>query len=154
MLPLAAPAYVVAYVYTDLLEFAGPVQTALRDAGWPVPLPRIRSLGGAAVVLGLVLYPYVYLLARTAFASQAAAPRRGGARARRNALAGVHAHRLAGGAAGIAGGMALAMMEAVADYGVVEYFGVATFTTGIFRTWFALGDRGAALQLPLGCSWW
>ena len=147
VLPLAAPAYVVAYVYTDLLEFAGPVQTALRDAGWQAPLPRIRSLGGAAVVLGLVLYPYVYLLARTAFASQAAALVEaarvlGATPSRAFTRIALPAARPA-----IAGGMALAMMEAVADYGVVEYFGVATFTTGIFRTWFALGDRGAALQL-------
>ena len=146
VLPLAAPAYVVAYVYTDLLEFAGPVQTALRAAGLPA-LPPIRSLGGAAIVLGLVLYPYVYLLARTAFAAQAAplfeAARVLGARPRR-AFAAI---ALPAARPAIAGGTALAMMEAVADYGVVEYFGVATFTTGIFRTWFALGDRGAALQL-------
>ena len=147
VLPLAAPAYVVAYVYADLLEFAGPVQTTLRKAGLLAALPPIRSLGGAAAVLGLALYPYVYLLARTAFASQAAslfeAARVLGARPRRAfATIALPAARPA-----IAGGMALAMMEAVADYGVVEHFGVATFTTGIFRTWFALGDRGAALQL-------
>ena len=147
VLPLAAPAYVVAYVYTDLLEYAGPVQSALRAARLPVALPPVRSLGGAALVLGMVLYPYVYLLARTAFASQASAlfeaARVQGASPRRAFVAiALPAARPA-----IAGGMALAMMEAVADYGVVEYFGVATFTTGIFRTWFALGDRGAALQL-------
>ena len=151
VLPLAAPAYVVAYVYTDLLEFAGPVQTALRTAtGWQAgdyAFPAIRSLPGAALVLSVVLYPYVYVLARMAFATQAASlfeaarvlgapPRRAFARVALPAARPV-----------IAGGVALAMMEAVADYGVVEYFGVATFTTGIFRTWFALGDRAAALQL-------
>ena len=147
VLPLAAPAYVVAYVYTDLLEFAGPVQTALREMGVSAPLPPVRSLGGAAIVLGLVLYPYVYLLARTAFASQAAplfeAARVLGTRP----WHAFSAIALPAARPAIAGGMALAMMEAVADFGVVEYFGVATFTTGIFRTWFALGDRAAALQL-------
>ena len=149
VLPLAAPAYVVAYVYTDLLEYAGPVQTALRDlGGWQGSvLPPIRSLGGAALVLGLVLYPYVYLLARTAFASQAAslfdAARVLGA-SPRAAFFGV---ALPAARPLIAGGVALAMMETAADFGVVEYFGVATFTTGIFRAWFALGERGAALQL-------
>ena len=147
VLPLAAPGYVTAYVYTDLLEFAGPLQTALRNAGWQGALPPIRSLGGAALVLGCVLYPYVYLLARAAFATQAgslfeAARTLGAGPMRAFAAIALPAARPA-----IVGGVALAMMEAVADYGVVEYFGVATFTTGIFRTWFALGDRGAALQL-------
>lgn len=149
LLPLATPAYVVAYVYTDLLEFSGPVQTALRTVtGWQgALLPPIRSLGGAALMLALVLYPYVYLLARTAFASQAAslfeAARVLGA-GRSRAFFGI---ALPVARPIIAGGVALAMMETVADYGVVEYFGVATFATGIVRTWYALGDRPAALQL-------
>ena len=151
VLPLAAPAYVVAYVYADLLEFAGPVQRTLRTVtGWGVGdygFPAIRSLPGAAIVLGLVLYPYVYVLARTAFVAQAAslfeAARVLGASPRR-AFAGV---ALPAARPVVAGGVALTMMEAVADYGVVDYFGVSTFTTGIFRTWFALGDRVAALQL-------
>ena len=151
VLPLAAPAYVVAYVYTDLLEHSGPVQTLLRDAmGWRVGdyvFPSIRSLGGAALMLALVLYPYVYLLARTAFAAQAASLAEaarvlGAGPARAFWRVALPAARPA-----IAGGVALAGMEAVADFGVVEYFGVATFTTGIFRTWFALGDRAAAAQL-------
>ena len=151
VLPLAAPAYVVAYVYTDLLEFAGPVQGVLRAAtGWAAGdywFPPIRSLPGAALVLSLVLYPYVYLLARTAFETQAAslleAARVLGAPPRRafGTVALPAARPI------IAGGVALAMMETVADYGVVDYFGVSTFTTGIFRTWFALGDRAAALEL-------
>ena len=149
VLPLAAPAYVVAYVYADLLEYAGPVQTMLRTlGGWGGSvLPPIRSLGGAALVLGLVLYPYVYLLARTAFESQAAAlvdaARVLGAGPRR-AFFGI---ALPAARPLVAGGVALAMMETAADFGVVEYFGVATFTTGIFRAWFALGERPAALQL-------
>ena len=151
VLPLATPAYVVAYVYTDLLDFAGPVQAGLRTVtGWQTGdywFPSIRSLPGAALVLGLVLYPYVYLLARTAFAAQAAslfeAARVLGASPRRAFFAvAMPAARPV-----IAGGIALAMMETVADYGVVDYFGVSTFTTGIFRTWFAMGDRETALEL-------
>ncbi len=151
VLPLAAPAYVVAYVYTDLLEFAGPVQTALRAVtgleGGDYRFPPIRSLGGAALMLSLVLYPYVYLLARTNFETQAAslvdaARVLGAGSTRAFFTVALPASRPV-----IAGGVALAMMETVADYGVVEYFGVSTFTTGIFRTWFALGDRAAALQL-------
>ena len=151
VLPLATPAYVVAYVYTDLLDFAGPVQTALRAAtGWQAgdyTPPPIRSLPGAVLMLALVLYPYVFVLARVAFASQGAALAEAahtlGAGPRRAFF------RIALPAArpAIAGGTALVMMEAVADYGVVDYFGVPTFTTGIFRTWFALGDRLAATQL-------
>ena len=151
VLPLAAPAYVVAYVYTDLLEFAGPVQSGLRAVtGWQAGdywFPPIRSRVGAALVLSFVLYPYVYLLARASFAAQAAslldAARVLGVK-RRQAFFRV---ALPAARPAIAGGVALAMMETVADYGVVDYFGVSTFTTGIFRTWFALGDRAAALDL-------
>lgn len=149
VLPLAVPAYVIAYVYTDLLEFAGPVQSMLRAllGREGEVLPPIRSLGGAALMLGLVLYPYVYLLARTAFSHQAkalfeAARMLGAGRQRAFWRVALPAARPV-----LAGGVALAMMETVADYGVVEYFGVATFTTGIFRTWFSLGDREAALLL-------
>lgn len=149
MLPLAVPAYVIAYVYTDLLDFSGPVQAMLRQllGREGTVLPPIRSLGGAALMLGLVLYPYVYLLARGAFSRQAkalfeAARALGASRRRAFWRVSLPAARPF-----IAGGVALAMMETVADYGVVEYFGVPTFTTGIFRTWFALGDRSAALLL-------
>jgi iron(III) transport system permease protein len=151
VLPLAAPAYVVAYAYADLLEFAGPVQSALRElTGWSAreyTFPAIRSLPGAAMVLGFVLYPYVYLLSYTAFAQQSAvlneAARSLGASSRRAFF------RIALPVArpAIAGGLALALMETAADYGVVDFFGVPTFTSGIFRTWFALGEHAAAVQL-------
>ena len=151
VLPLAAPAYVIAYVYTDLLDYAGPVQTALRAVmNWGAQdyaPPAIRSLPGAVLMLSLVLYPYVYVLARVAFVNQAAAlaeaARTLGAGPRR-AFFGV---ALPAARPAVAGGAAIVMMETVADYGVVDYFGVATFTTGIFRTWFGLGDRVAATQL-------
>jgi iron(III) transport system permease protein len=150
VLPLAMPAYVMAYTYTDLLQFVGPVQTALRDTfGWTPAdywFPDVRSLGGAVVMFALVLYPYVYMLARTAFSSGLAACSKSGVRwvwGRGAVSCGVAAV----GASGIAAGVALALMETLADYGTVSYFGVQTFTTGIYRAWFSLGDRVAAAQL-------
>lgn len=151
VLPLAIPAYIVAYVYTDLLSFAGPVQSALRGiTGWEggeYHFPPVRSLPGAALMLSLVLYPYVYLLARTAFERQSAAlfdaARMLGARPWRAFL------RVALPCArpAIAGGLALALMETISDFGVVDYFAVPTLTTGIFRTWFNLGDVLSAAQI-------
>lgn len=151
VLPLAAPAYVVAYVYTDLLETSGPLQSWLRSsfdlqqgAYW---FPSVRTLTGAAVLLALVLYPYVYLLARAGFASRMgstfeAARMLGASPARafwRVALPGIRP--------AIAGGLALVLMETLADFGVVAYFSVPTFSTGIFRTWIGMGDKAAALKL-------
>jgi iron(III) transport system permease protein len=158
VLPLAMPAYVSAYAYTYLLQHPGPVQTALRAAtGWGPRdywFPEIRSLPGAAFILAMVLYPYVYLLARTAFLQQSAtafeASRTLG-RSPWRAFAGV-AVPLARPA--IVAGLALAVMETLADYGTVYHFGVDTFTTAIYRTWFSMGDRVAAVQLSLvlvGC---
>lgn len=151
VLPLAVPAYIAAYIYADLLDFAGPVQSALRSAtGWgpdDYAFPDIRSLGGGALVLGLVLYPYVYLLARTAFATQShtqfRAARSLGA-SPRNAFWRV---ALPAARPAIAGGLALVLMEVLADFGVAEYFAIPTFSTGIFRSWLAAGDKPAALKL-------
>jgi iron(III) transport system permease protein len=151
LLPLAMPAYIIAYTYTGMLDFAGPLQTQLRSwFGWSYGdywFPEIRSLGGAILMLALVLYPYVYMLARNAFAEQSAslleASRTLGMTPRR------HFWKVALPLArpAILTGMALAMMEAFADYGTVQYFGVPTFTTGIFRTWFGMGSAQAAAQL-------
>lgn len=151
LLPLAMPAYIIAYCYTGLLDFAGPLQTALREAFhlknggyW---FPDIRSLWGAIAMLSLVLYPYVYILARTAFSEQSPslleASRSLGCSPTR------HFFKIAIPFArpAILTGVALAMMEAFADYGTVQYFGVSTFTTGIFRTWFGMGNSIAAAQL-------
>ena len=144
ILPLAAPAYVVAYAYGDLFSGLGSV-----DSWFPVVsnLPSIRSLPGAGLVLGFTLYPYVYLLAYNAFAEQAA-PMTEVARtlgvSRRHTffkIALPHARPA------IAGGLALALMETAADFGVVEFFGVPTLTNGIFRTWYAMGEHQAAMQL-------
>jgi iron(III) transport system permease protein len=151
LLPLAMPAYVMAYAYTDWLDYAGPVQSALRRAfGWSKDdywFPDVRTLGGAAAMFVAVLYPYVYLLARTAFlerpASLIEAARTMGLDARR-AFWRVD---LPLARPAVAGGIALALMETLADYGTVAYFAVDTFTTGIYRAWFSLGDRVAAAQL-------
>jgi iron(III) transport system permease protein len=151
MLPLAMPAYVMAYAYTDWLQFTGPVQTGLRElTGWGARdywFPEIRSLPGAAAMLSFALYPYVYLIARTAFHEM---PR-----------SAIEAARLAGhGAWGaffrvavplarpaIAAGASLALMETLADFGTVSYFAVEVFTLGIFKAWFSMGDVVAAAQL-------
>jgi len=151
LLPLAMPAYVMAYAYTDWLDYAGPVQTALRQAfGWAKGdywFPDVRSLPGAAAMFIAVLFPYVYVLARTAFlerpVSLIEAARTMGLDARR-AFWRVD---LPLARPAVAGGIALALMETLADYGTVAYFAVDTFTTGIYRAWFSLGDRVAAAQL-------
>ena len=152
VLPLAMPAYVMAYAYTDLLQYAGPVQTVLRETfGWQAKTDYwffdIRSLGGAAAMLTLALYPYVYLLARVAFLAQPASLDDAGRTfgySRRYLFWRVS---LPLARPAIAAGAALAMMETLADYGTVSYFGINTFTTGIFAAWFAQGDRVAAAKL-------
>jgi iron(III) transport system permease protein len=154
VLPLAAPAYVIAYVYTDLLEFAGPVQGWLRSVtGWQAgdyQFPPIRSLPGAAVMLSLVLYPYVYLLCRATFVTQSASLFEAARVLGAGPTSAFFRIALPSARPALAGGLALALMETVADFGVVEYFGVPTFTTGIFRAWYSMGDQGAALQLAAG----
>jgi iron(III) transport system permease protein len=154
LLPLAMPTYVIAYVYTDLLQYAGPVQTTLRDVfGWQRGdywFPEVRSLGGAIVVFSLVFYPYVYVLARAAFLDRSGnlmeAARSLGL-TQRQAFYRV-ALPLARPA--VAGGVALVIMESLAEFGAVSYFGVPTFTTGIYRAWYAFGDPVAASQLSAG----
>jgi iron(III) transport system permease protein len=151
LLPLAMPSYVMAYAYTDFLQYAGPAQTALRDFfGWSRQdywFPDVRTLPGAAAMFVFALYPYVFLLARTAFAERPPAL--------------IEAARTLGLDRGqafwrvelplarpaIAAGVALALMETLADYGTVAYFAVDTFTTAVYRAWFSLGDRTAAAQL-------
>lgn len=154
LLPMAMPAYIIAYTYTGMLDFSGPVQTTLRQwTGWGFGdywFPQIRSLKGAILMLTLVLYPYVYLLCRAAFLNQS--------------LCVLDVSRTLGNGPwktfwrvalplarpAIIAGLSLALMETLADYGTVQYFGVSTFTTGIFRTWFGLGSAAAAAQLAAG----
>jgi iron(III) transport system permease protein len=149
LLPLAMPAYVLAYAWTDALQFSGPLQTLLR--GWlgvqGALWPDVRSLWGAVLLFILCLYPYVYLLARAALGERAVqmmeAARLLGANQRRRVLA--VALPLARPA--IAAGVALALMETLADYGVGAYFGLTTFSTGIYKAWLVMNDRVAAAQL-------
>lgn len=152
LLPMAAPAYVLAYTYTEFLEFYGPVQTTLRQwFGWTSLqdywFPNIRSLGGAIVMLTLVLYPYVYLLARSAFLSQSASTLEACASLRCGPWRSFWTVALPLARPAIVAGMTLALMETLNDYGTVQHFSVDTFTTGIYRTWFGMGERTAAEQL-------
>ena len=149
LLPLAMPAYVVAYAYTDFLQFSGPFQAMVRElTGWQGRVfPEVRNLGGAAWVFIFSLYPYVYLLARTALSERAAqlmeAARLLGAPMRRRMFE--IALPLARPA--VAAGTALALMETLADFGVSSYFGIQTFTAGIYKAWLSMDNRLAAAQL-------
>jgi len=151
LLPMAMPAYIIAYTYTGLLDYAGPLQTLLRDwTGWGYGdywFPDIRSLPGAAVMLSLVLYPYVYLLTRAAFLSQSLCVLDVSRTLGNGPWRTFYSVALPLARPAIVAGLSLALMETLADYGTVQYFGVSTFTTGIFRTWFGLGNPAAAAQL-------
>jgi iron(III) transport system permease protein len=151
LLPMAMPAYIIAYTYTGMLDFAGPVQTALRDwTGWGYGdywFPEIRSLEGAAVMLSLVLYPYVYLLTRAAFLSQSICVLDVSRTLGNGPWRTFYTVALPLARPAIVAGLSLALMETLADYGTVQYFGVNTFTTGIFRTWFGMDSAAAAAQL-------
>ncbi|MDB9526853.1 iron ABC transporter permease [Oscillatoria sp. CS-180] len=152
LLPLASPAYLLAYTYTDFLEYYGPVQTFLRTTfDWQSAtdywFPNIRSLGGAIVLFSLVLYPYVYMLARVAFQEQSLCALEASRSLGCNPWRSFATVALPLARPAIAAGTALALMETLNDFGTVEYFSVRTFTTGIYRTWFGMGDRLAATQL-------
>ncbi|MBI3129438.1 MAG: iron ABC transporter permease [Candidatus Tectomicrobia bacterium] len=154
LLPMAMPAYIIAYVYTDLLEYAGPAQVFLRTLfGWTSGrdywFPEIRSLGGAIAMMTLVLYPYVYLLARAAFAEQSLslleASRTLGCGPWRSFLT----VALPMARPAIVVGVSLALMETLNDYGTVDFFAVQTFTLGIFDVWLNMNSVSGAAQLAL-----
>ncbi|TVS13627.1 MAG: iron ABC transporter permease [Wenzhouxiangella sp.] len=151
LLPLAVPTYVIAYAYTDFLQFAGPVQSWLREVfEWgrgDYWFPNIRSLGGAIVLMSLVLYPYVYLLTRAAFMEQSVCALEVGRTLGRGPWRLFSSVAVPLARPAIVGGLALALMEALNDFGAVQFFGVDTFTTGIYRTWFGMGEGAAAAQL-------
>ncbi len=153
VLPLAFPAYVLAYAYTSVLDHPGIVQTLLRDVtGWGPRdywFPDIRSLGGAALMLTLVLYPYVYLLARAAFLQQSGTTFLAARALGKSAWVAFFRVSLPLARPAIAGGVLLAVMETIADFGTVAYFGVQTFATGIYTAWFSMFDRVGAAQLAL-----
>jgi iron(III) transport system permease protein len=152
-LPLALPAYVLAYAYTGFLDHPGPVQTLLREVtGWGPRdywFPEIRSLPGAAAMLILVLYPYVYLLARAAFLQQSATAFLAARALGQGPWAAFFRVSLPIARPAIAAGVLLSVMETIADFGTVAHFGVETFATAIYRSWFSMGDRAAAAQLSL-----
>ncbi len=149
LLPIAMPAYVVAYAYTDFLQFSGPAQSWIRGAFGLQGrvLPEIRSVWGAAWVFTFCLYPYVYLLARTALADRAThlmdAARLLGAPLRRR----IKEVALPLARPAVAAGIALALMETLADFGVSSYFGIQTFTAGVYKSWLVMDNRIAAAQL-------
>ncbi|MFG0315785.1 MAG: ABC transporter permease [Planctomycetota bacterium JB042] len=151
LLPLAMPTYLMAYTYTDLLQFSGAVQSALRDGfGWgrgDYWFPEIRSVGGAIVTFSLVLYPYVYLLARAAFLEQSLCVLEVGRTLGRGPWRSFLSIALPLARPAVAAGVALAMMETLGDYGAVDHFAVNTFTTGIYRSWTALASPEAAAKL-------
>jgi len=151
VLPLAVPAYVLAYVYTDFLQFVGPLQSGLRETfGWSRAdywFPDVRSLGGAIIMFVFVFYPYVYLLARTAFIERASGMLEAARTLGLGPWRSFFRVSLPLARPAVVAGATLALMETLADYGTVSYFGVQTFTTGIYRAWFSLGDRIAAAQL-------
>ena len=149
LLPLAMPAYVVAYAYTDYLQFSGPLQTGIREIfGLEGRVfPEVRNVWGAACVFTLALYPYVYLLARTALSDRAnhlmeAARLLGAPLSRRILHVALPLARPA-----IAAGTTLALMETLADYGVSSYFGIQTFTAGIYKAWLVMDNQVAAAHL-------
>ncbi len=152
MLPFAVPAYVIAYVYTDLLEYAGPVQSAIRhvfgfSAAKEYWFPEIRSLGGAIAMMTLVLYPYTYLLSRASFLEQSATSLQAARSLGRTPLQSFLGVSLPIARPAIAAGTALALMETLNDYGTVDYFAVHTLTTGIYDTWLGMGNLGGGAQI-------
>ncbi|AHC73934.1 iron (III) transport system, permease protein putative [Candidatus Endolissoclinum faulkneri L5] len=154
VLPLAAPTYVLAYAYANFLEHAGPVQELLRQMFYLKPrdywFPEIRSLGGVIVMLTITLFPYVYLLARAAFLEQSVCVIEVSRTLGKTPVQTFMRIALPLARPAIAAGIALAVMETLADYGTVSYFGVQTFTTGVYLAIFSFGDRVAAAQLASG----
>ncbi len=152
LLPLAVPSYVLAFVVTDQLEYAGNVQTALRSVfGWTRPqdywFPEIRSMGGAITVMTLVLYPYVYLLARSAFLEQSVCVLEVSRTLGKTAWGSFTRVAIPLARPSIVVGVTLVLMEVINDFGTVDYFAVRTFTAGIFDVWLNMNSVGGAAQL-------
>ncbi|MGD1866490.1 MAG: ABC transporter permease [Phormidesmis sp.] len=152
LLPLAAPAYLLAYTYTDWLEYYGPIQTGLRTLfGWESAtdywFPNVRSLWGAVAMFTLTLYPYVYMLARVAFLEQSVCTLEASRSLGCGPWRSFTNVALPLARPALMAGLSLALMETLNDFGTVQYFSVVTFTTGIYRTWFGMGERVAAAQL-------
>ena len=148
MLPFAIPAYVLAFVFVGLLDFAGPVQSLLREwFGSGLRLPRVRSTGGVIIVLVLVFYPYVYLLARTAFLAQGKGLMEAARMLGQSPWQAFWRIALPVARPAIGAGVALALMETLADFGAVAVFNFDTFTTAIYKTWYGFFSLSSAAQL-------
>ena len=154
LLPMAMPTYVVAYVYTDVFEFAGPVQTLLRNIfGWESSrdywFPEIRSLRGAIFVMTLTLYPYVYLLARVAFVQQSVCILEVSRTLGKTAWQSFISIALPSARPSLVIGVSLVLMEALNDFGTVDFFAVETLTAGIFDVWLNMNNLSGAAQLAV-----
>jgi iron(III) transport system permease protein len=154
LVPLATPTYIIAYTYVDFFAYPGPFQTMIRDLmGWKTPrdywFPDIRSLGGAILVLSLVLYPYVYLTARTSFMRQSTAQLEVARTLGRSAWGAFFSVALPLARPAIAVGVSLAMMECLNDIGAAGFFGVQTLSLGIYTTWLGQGNLGGAAQIAV-----
>ena len=154
VLPLAMPTYIVAYCYADLLDYSGPVQSALRDTfGWQGPanywFPEIRSLGGAGLIIASVLYPYVYLAARSSFVQQSVCALEVARTLGRTPMGAFWAVALPLARPALAAGVALVLMEVLNEFGAVRHLGVLTLSASIYDTWLQRSDLGGATQLAL-----
>jgi len=154
LLPFAMPAYVIAYVYTDLLEYAGLVQTGLRsffawNSSQDYWFPEIRSMSGAILMMSLVLYPYIYMLARAAFLEQSISLYRIARSLGSTPLQFFYRVSLPIARPALAVGLALVLMETLNDFGTVDYFAVRTLTAGLYDTWLNMGNLGGAAQIAV-----
>jgi iron(III) transport system permease protein len=152
VLPLAVPTYIMAFTYAELLAHDGTIQTLLQLGGWPPQgTARLRtglmSLPGAGLMMSLVLYPYVYLISRTSFQKQSSGILESARMLGKGPWATFFKVALPLARPAVVAGVTLVTMEVLNEYGAVKYFGVSTFTTGIFRAWFSLGDGPAAIRL-------
>ena len=149
LLPAAVPAYIIAYTYTDIFEYAGPFQGMLRDIfGWSSAndywFPNIRSMGGAILVMSSVLYPYIYLMTRASFLTIPASFYQTSQIHGRNTfwLVALPLAR-----PGIVAGLALVLMETISDFGTVDYFALETLTLGVFNVWMGMNSLSGAAQI-------
>ena len=148
MLPLAVPAYVLAFASIGLLDYTGPLQTLLRESlGSSAWFPSIRSRGGVILVMSLALYPYVYLLARNAFLTQGKRALEAGQSLGLSRRGSFFRVALPMAQPWIAAGLMLVLMETLADFGTVAVFNYDTFTTAIYKAWFGMFSLAAASQL-------
>ena len=149
LLPAAVPAYIIAYTYTDFFEYAGPLQSLLRDIfGWNSSkdywFPNVRSMGGAILVMSSVLYPYVYLMTRASFITTPVSFFQTSSIYGRNSFFNV---AIPFGRPGIIAGLALVLMETISDFGTVDYFAIETLTLGVFNVWLGMNSLSGASQI-------